>query len=155
MCPRAHACVLRSLWRAGLPAPTGSRTSRTWGLACSSENQWPGERVTPLCAVDFPGHLSPHNGCNDLGIRLLLGINTWLGLMALTASWAIFPASHSFQQFPGLWSLWLPGPSGKRREPPSLQTEASSLLGTNTKGWGLWASYWLGHHIMSSFSLRK
>lgn len=47
-----------------------------------------------LCAVDFSGHFSPNASSNDLGIKLLLGINNWLGLMGLTASWDIIPTSH-------------------------------------------------------------
>lgn len=101
-CAYMHVCVCGSVCVcARVPSrklasltPTGSCTSRSWGLACSSEHQRPGERVTPTCAIDFPGHFSPHNSSNDLGIKLLLGINNWLGLMALTVSWAIFPASH-------------------------------------------------------------
>lgn len=72
-----------------------------------------------------------HSSSNDLGFKILLGINNWLGLMALTVSWAIFLASHSFQV--ASWALatmapWTERLSGdKGPQPASQQTEASTL----------------------------
>ena len=98
MCVRVRVCVcvcVRALpLEASPPAPTGSCAPHSWGLGCCSEHQWPGEEVNPPCLVDFPQHFSLHNSSNDLGLKLLLGINNQLGLMALTVSWAIFPVGR-------------------------------------------------------------